>query len=416
MAKFMREGVGEALRLSCLLGSMLYASTVLQAQTLPPGQLPAGPPPQPGQLGPSGEKAPPSTNGNGTASKAPAQSQPETEYTTDKDGFRIPIVVRNVLVPTTVLDPDGHGYVNGLVPSEFGLLDNDKPQKINSEAIQLPMSVVLVVQANSEIEPVLPILKKSGVLLQGLVTGEANDVAVIGFDHRIQHLQDFTTDAEKLDDAMQKLTAGSSSARLIDAVLAGDLMLKQHDPQNARRRVIILVSRNRDKGSESHLQETARRMQFDNVIIYCVDISKAYTSLMKKPDYPRPANGGIPPEAQPNIAGGVPRSETTNVQQQTGNVLSALPPIYHGVHDLFTKTAAEAFSGFTGGRMYGFARQRGFEEAITDIGADLNSQYLLSYTPNNSNEPGFHTIKVSVNRPGLVVRVRPGYWTGGGQQ
>jgi hypothetical protein len=65
--------------------------------------------------------------------------------------------------------------------------------------------------------------------------------------------------------------------------------------------------------------------------------------------------------------------------------------------------------------MYSFAKQRGLELAISDIGAQLNSQYLLSYAPNNSNEPGFHTIHVRVNRPGLKVFVRPGYWTGGGQ-
>jgi hypothetical protein len=40
---------------------------------------------------------------------------------------------------------------------------------------------------------------------------------------------------------------------------------------------------------------------------------------------------------------------------------------------------------------------------------------VLSYSPNNKDEPGFHNIKVSVDRPGLLVRTRPGYWWGGGQ-
>src|SRR5579883_1099396 len=390
------------------LVSAILFSAVVYGQTLPPGSLPPGPPPQPGQLGPAPEKTTPKT-----LDTAPAGDVTSTEYTTDKDGFRIPVYVRNVLVPTTVLDPDGHGYVNGLQPSEFKLLDNNKPQKIQAEFVQLPMSVVLVVQANSEIEPVLSTLKKSAVLMHGLVTGENSDVAIVSYDHRIQTLQDFTTDPEKLDDAMQKLTAGSSTARTIDAVLAADRMLKQHDPRKSRRRVIILVSRNYDKGSESKLQETVRQMQFDNVIVYCVDISRAYTAVMKQPDYPRPANGGIPPEALPPIHNGT-NDQTTVIQQQNGNVLNAVPPIFRGIHDLFKKTPAEALSQFTGGRMYSFAKLNGFETAITDIGADLNSQYLLSYAPNNSNEPGFHTIQVSVKRPGLKVYTRPGYWTGGG--
>ena len=363
------------------------------------------------ELGPAPETTIPNTPAlDTTAIPADPSSQP-TADAIPGDPIRVP--VHYVLVPTTVLDPDGHGYVNGLQPSEFELLDNDKPQKITAEFTQFPMSVVLVVQANSEIAPVLPTLKKSGLLLHGLVTGQDSDVAVIEFDHRIQHLQDFTNDPDKIDDAMQKLTAGSSSARLIDAVSAGDTMLVQHDRQNKRRRVIILVSRNLDKGSESHLEETARKMQFDNVIIYCVDISRAYTGFMKKPDYPRPANGGIPPEAQGSI-NGLPRTETTNVQQENGNVFNGVPPIFRGIQDLFRKTAADAFSTFTCGLMYGFVRERGFEAAISDIGADLNSQYLLSYSPNNKNEPGFHTIKVTVDRPGLIIRKRPGYWSGGG--
>jgi len=394
-------------------GTALLAAALTQGQTIPPGQLPPGPPPQPGQLGAPEEKAAPKP---AAKPASPEINTEPTEYATDKDGFRIPVFVRNVLVPTTVLDPDGHGYVNGLRPSDFELLDNDKAQKIQADFTQLPMSVVLVVQANAEIEPVLPTLKKAGVLLHGLVTGQDSDVAVISFDHRIQHLQDFTTDPEKLDDAMQKLTAGSSSARLIDSVLAADTMLKQRDKQKNRRRVIVVISRNYDKGSESHLQETARQMQFDNVIIYCVDISRAYTGFMKPMPYPRQENGGIPPEALPNIAGGVPRTQTTTIQQQNGNLLNVGPPVFRGIHDLFKKTPAEAFSQLTGGRMYGFVRQRGFESAISDIGADLNSQYLLSYSPNNSDEPGFHTIKVLVNRPGLNVYNRPGYWTGGGKQ
>jgi len=277
------------------------------------------------------------------------------------------------------------------------------------------MSVVIAVQANSEIEPVLPKLQKTGLLVQGLVTGQDSDAAILAFDHRMQHLQDFTNDPAKLDDAMHKLRAGSSGAAVVDAILQADYMLRQHDKTNTRRRVILLLSRNVDKGSEAHLAETVRKMQFDNVIVYCVDISKVLTSVMKKMDYPRPENGGIPSEALPNILGNGARNDTNVVQQQNGNALNAVPPILHSIHDLFKKSPAEAFSYFTGGKMYSFVTERALESAITDIGQDLSSQYLLSYAPSNKNEPGFHNIRVTVNRPGLKIRTRPGYWLGGGQ-
>ena len=382
------------------------------AQQLPPGQVPPGPPPQPGQLGPAPQKpnsVAPSSDGstaNGAAS----------DVVDPSNGGTIKVSVRQILVPTSVLDPDGHGYVNGLDAKDFELLDNNKVQHVTAEYTQQPLSVVLVVQANADIEPVLPALKKTGLLVQGLVTGPDSDLAVLAFDHRMQKLQDFTNSSDKVDDAMQKLTSGSTSARLIDAVLEADHMLAVHDRNNARRRVILLLSRNVDKGSESHLEETIRRMQFDNVIVYCVDISKALTAVMKPTPYPGAQNGRIPPEAQPNILGNGARTETSTIQQENGNVLNAVPPILHSIHDLFRKSPAEAFTFFTGGQVYSFAKQRALENAITDIGKDLNSQYLLSYSPNNTDEPGFHNIKVSVNRPGLKIRTRPGYWWGGGQQ
>lgn len=393
---------------------LFIAAVSASSQALPPGQLPPGPPPAPGQLGPA-----PSTLPANAPEPAPKSTEPAADSQPDtSNDYRIRVRTQNVLVPTTVLDPDGHGYVNGLNTKDFELLDNGAPQKISAEFIQQPLSVVLAVQANADVEPLLPKIRNAGVLLQGLVSGTDGDVAILAFDHRMQHLQDFTNDPNKLSDAMQKLRAGSSSAALIDAVVESDHMLKRHDPHNVRRRVIILMSRNVDKGSEAKLPETIRAMQFDNVIVYSIDISRFLTALLKQTPYPGPQNGRIPPEALPNLrGGGSGYSETNVVQQEDGNLLNGVPPILRSIKDLFKRTPSEAFTYFTGGRPYSFATQRALEDAITDIGKDLNSQYLLSYSPSSSTqaESGFHTIKVSVDRPGLKIRTRPGYWWGGGQ-
>ena len=398
------------------MAALLAAAAVGVGYQIVPGQLPPGPPPKPGQVAPQPSKSdqPVVTSKPGQQPAPAAAAAPDPDAPSAEDTIRVQ--VKYILVPTTVLDPDGHGYVNGLKPMDFGLLDNDKPQKVLSEATEQPFSVVLAIQANSDVEPMLPKLRRTGALVQGLVTGENGDVAVLAFDHRRQVLQDFTTDPDKIQTSTEKLTAGSSTAALIDAVLESDRMLLRHDRQNTRRHVIILLSRNSDKGSEAKLQETVRKMQFDNAIIYCVDMSKALTAFMKKPDYPRPS--AIPPEGQaPTIGGGSgPRTGTSDAQQSTGNILNAAPPILKSIHDLFRRSPAEAFTFFTGGEVYNFATERGLEQAVSDIGKDLNSQYILSYSPNNSDEPGFHKINVSVNRPGLKIRTRTGYWAVGGVQ
>ena len=45
--------------------------------------------------------------------------------------------------------------------------------------------------------------------------------------------------------------------------------------------------------------------------------------------------------------------------------------------------------------------------------AELHSQYLISYNPNNKDEGGFHKISVEIaGRKDVKVRTRPGYWLG----
>jgi len=70
----------------------------------------------------------------------------------------------------------------------------------------------------------------------------------------------------------------------------------------------------------------------------------------------------------------------------------------------------DVFTRYTGGKEYSFVSEKSLEKAVTGIGEELHSQYMLSYSPNNQTEGGFHEIKVVVNRPGLEIRTRPGYW------
>jgi VWFA-related protein len=391
-------------------GLLICIAAASFGQTLPPGQLPPAPAP-PGQLGPPAAKPSKVENPLPPKPKIPPASEASDTSPTFVINRRL------VYVPTTVTD--NGNYVNGLKSTDFQLFDNDKLQKIESDLTDQPVSAVLVVQANSEVAPAIPKLRKAGVLLQGLVTGQEGDLAILAFDHRMQVLQDFTSDPARIDDAMQKLTAGSSTAALINAVMKADTMLRDHDRQNARRRVIILLSRDVDKGSDINLQEAVHRMQFDNVLVYCVNISKFLLYFNKEPDYPRPAYGGQPPSAIPNLRGNGAMTGTSVVQQQDGNVLNLAGPIYHSIRDLFKKTPADALSVFTRGpraKVYEFAKLDGLETALTDIGKDINSQYLLTYSPNDSREPGFHTIRVEVNKPQLQITARPGYWAGGGAQ
>ena len=49
------------------------------------------------------------------------------------------------------------------------------------------------------------------------------------------------------------------------------------------------------------------------------------------------------------------------------------------------------------------------------INTEVHSQYMITYTPNNKEEPGYHTIEVAIAGTQYSCKTRPGYWIGGGK-
>ncbi len=325
---------------------------------------------------------------------------------------KISVTTKVVVAPTTVTT-DGGEFVNGLQVGDFVLTDNDKPQRITQDVVFQPLSLVVAVQANANVEGLLPKIQKIGPTIATLVSGESGEVAVLAFDHQVKTLQDFTSDPNKLDLAFKKLRAGSSSSALNDATMQAINMLKVR-PQN-RRRVIMLISETRDVAGSIRPREVLTEAQFSNVLIYSVDISHFVGALTRSAPYTRP--DPIPPEAHHNPTGGVMTPTQSLQMYQTGNYIPMFVEIFKGVKGIFIDNPSEIYTKYTGGREYSFATQRGLDRAVTDIGEELHSQYLLSYSPNNLDEAGFHTIDVRVKgRPGLKVRTRTGYWIAGGSQ
>lgn len=310
-----------------------------------------------------------------------------------------------VIAPTTVRDRNGD-FVNGLQLQDFELYDNNKLQKINADVRDEPLSLVVAVQRSSNVEIFLPKLQRIGTELNQLVAGQDGEIAIIGFDHRIQVFQDFTKEGTKISQAMQKMTPGSSQHAVIDAVNQSIRMLKNRPPD--RRRVLLLIAEKRDKGSELRMRECLTEAQFANVSIYSLDISTVVSALTDKGLPPRP--DAVPPEAQ-HLPGGYAATPTTQVQNDyMGNYIPVFVDIFKAVKSIFVDDTLDVFTRFTGGREYSFIGEKSLEKAISGISEELHSQYLLSYAPNNPGEGGFHEIKVIVNRPNLEVRTRPGYW------
>ncbi len=331
----------------------------------------------------------------------PAAEQPE--------GPRISVSVENVMAPVLVFNRDG-SFVSGLRPDQFRLFDNNKEQNIQVDETFTPISLVILIQANSRVEKLLPEVNKIGNLIKPLIIGDQGEAAVIAFDHRIRTLQDFTSDPDKITQAVKKISPGSTPSHLIDAVDDGVRVLRTR-PKD-RRRIMLVVGETRDFGSEGRGRETLVNLQVNNVVAYWVDMSHLLGTLTAGPPIPRPDN--LPPAMHP-LPSNVPATPTMVAQTYGGNggraeFLPLMLEIFKDVKNIFKTSPAELFTKGTGGNQFSFYRQRGLEDAIQQIGEQLHSQYLVSYSPNNKEEGGWHQLAVTIVGHDYKTQTRPGYW------
>ncbi len=119
-----------------------------------------------------------------------------------------------ILVPVTVTESLDGSFLNGLTPLDFHLTDNGQPQKISEDVTSHPLSMVVAIQANSDVEKILPTVKRLSSVFEALVLGDNGELAVMAFDHRVTTLTDFTSEPAKIDAAFKKLTPGSYSSNL----------------------------------------------------------------------------------------------------------------------------------------------------------------------------------------------------------
>jgi VWFA-related protein len=320
-----------------------------------------------------------------------------------------------VNTPVTVRDTSG-AMVHNLEAHDFQVTDNGVAQKISHFDLGGdPISLVILVETSSRIEPLAPEIRKTGILFTQTVMGSSGEAAVVSFNDSIDKLQDFTANGDLIENTIAHLGVGTSGSRLYDAMAVGVEMLSARPEATAerpgRRRVMIILSEAVDDGSTKKLGEVLRQAQLANVTIYSVGLSTTRAQLQAKPKAPQRPNvpvGSLPPPP------GVPATPTYE-ENRYGNIdiLAAAVWAVQHIHDQVKAISLEVAAAATGGAHLSTFKDRSIEKAIDEIGGELHSQYSLSYTPTNAGAEGYHEIKVSVLRndaKNLKVRARPGYY------
>lgn len=286
-----------------------------------------------------------------------------------------------VLAPATVTDRKGNP-IDGLTLEDFVVTDDGVRQQIRMDTwdiVMAPVSLVIAIQCSGISAAVLAKINRVGGMIQPLITGERGQAAVLAFDDEVRIFQEFTSDSTKLRVAFEKIQPRTIRAgKLIDAVASGVRMLSTRP--ESHRRILMILSESRDRGSQMKLPQAVELAQRAGVIIYPATYSAHATPWTAKPGDAPPMPGGT------DYLGGIielARLGKTN--------------------------AADALARATGGRHFSFLTLKSLEHAIAHAGEEIHSQYLLSFAP-EPKSPGFHRVEVTVpSRPDAVVGARPGY-------
>jgi VWFA-related protein len=326
--------------------------------------------------------------------------------------------VKVVNLFATVRNGNGE-IVKNLNKEDFILKEDGRPQEIKyfSRESNLPLTIGLIVDTSGSTRKVLPDERTAARTFIDQVLREDKDQAfVIHFDKEVELLRDLTNSKPKLQKAIDELETAEPIAQqggggggypgggggwpggggmgggrrgggtggygrhagtlLYDAVLlaSDEIMMKQKG-----RKALILMSDGDDSGSKTTMRSAISSAQRSDSLIYAV-FFKGQAPNLGGGGFGGRRGGGYPQQDE--------RPDGKKVMQQI---------------------ATE-----TGGAMIAVTGKTHVDQAFTQIGEELRSQYSLGYTSDSkSTDSEFRKIVLVSKQPGLTVQTRDGYWSDG---
>lgn len=349
---------------------------------------------------------------DGVAGAAPVFSAPKKQPL-DEQGVRealskIQIQSPLVTTPVTVLDASGE-FVYDLDEGDFRVLDSGVPQRLERfEVESRPMAMVIVIQTNRAVAPLLDQVRPLGPVFSTLLLGEEGKAAVIFFDEGVHVAQEFSSDSDRLAATLHDFTARGDKARMNDALMRAIELLEKR--RREERRIILAFSDGFDAGSDTRKEDVVGRATGAEVGIYGLGFNPAEALLAQKPELPPPS------PLDTNVTRPLPPGVTptpTASQNVYGTPIPVVPILIATgeiIRSAFASSLLEYYAGYTGGVFYSHWSQKALERQLTRIASEINSQYELAYVPDTLEQRGFHRIEVQVRRPGVKVRTRAGYF------
>ena len=329
---------------------------------------------------------------------APAQQRPPT----------ISVFTRRVIVPVTVKDDHGQ-LVGDLSKRDFRIfVDNVEQKIVNFSAEAVPLSAVVVLDNDLNERVAEQVQKSLTTVAAGF--GPDDEVALVTYQEFPTTVADFSANNDALFTTLKRLQVGTHDQRvnagptgggggyggagpppsngapigsgpppaasvqlhgsgrykkqtaLTDAVFAAGQMLKERGRD--RRKIVFLISDGVNTNNEHSFDETLRSLLMSDVSVYSISVTHS-----------------------------LPVGKTL---------------VQRGQSEL------ERYAVGTGGDTFYAGKQTELERMYSAVTEQARNEYTLTFSPEDvAKGKDYHPIEVRVERPGLSVETRQGYYESG---
>jgi Ca-activated chloride channel family protein len=257
--------------------------------------------------------------------------------------------------------------INGVRQDDFKVYEDNVLQPIQFFSTEeVPISYGLAVDNSGSMRSQIDKVIEAGKILIN-TNKPADETFLVRFidSEKIETLQDFTSDKERLYDGLDSMYIEGGQTAIIDAVyLAAERIAnykKGNDLNDRRRRALIVVTDGEDRSSFYKLDQLFAKLREEDVQIFVI----GFVNELDK-------DGGIIRKS--------PKDKAV---------------------ELINRLAKE-----TGGRAFFPNSLSELNDIARDISNDMRTQYTLSYSPTNSaRDNTFRQIRVSVASPAGEKRI-----------
>src|ERR1700686_1543933 len=372
------------------------------ADAPPEGSTSSPPPAYPGEAGqqPDQEKqaAPPMH----PIETIPPSSRPRNQINPREDLYTISVSANVVQIPVLVKYSDGRP-VDGLLPKDFIVKENGKVQTLTyftSDPFQLSVAVLL----DTGIADVA--FQKVNQTYASLVGAFSpyDEVALYTYSSTVSQVTDYSGRPEKLTAALNQMktvrgrnngppvlggplgpdgptvngapvggpiiqpvnTPPREAHVLNDAILRAALDLSRRD--RTRRKVIFVISDGRDLGSKASYRDVLKVLETHGIQVKAVVVD----------------------------SGALPVYRQLDKLHLRGQGYSNILPRYS--------------SATGGGEVFSELSRNAMENAYAQITSEARNQYTLAYIPKATAGPAYRDIEVLVDKKGLNIYAKHGYY------